>query len=523
MTRVLCSLLLLLGLLACSDDDGTTPPPPADTTPPARIQDLTAERAPTGGVTLSWTAPGEDGAKGQAAHYELRYDTVPLVESAWDSAEVVATSRTPASPGTREDLSVAGLPTGVLYFGIRTADEVPNWSELSNIAAVGALTPPDPIRDLSVRMAGPEQVWVVCTVPGSPVQDRRVVAYDLRYAESPITEGTWADAVQVPDLPAPTVAGTLQGLGVTGLVLGTHYYFVLRSADDLGAWSTLSNVAESSTCSSVVRSLTSSPRPSGATYADWSPDGAHFTFSADWNGTTQIYRGDLLDQGTEPFTHLSNGAASPNWSPGLRQISFISHRDDGFAELSIMEAIPGAPPRVLASPAGRPIRTHAWSSDGTRIAYVSRTRVSPPRADLVLIPASGGVRPEYVTGGWDLSGRIDWSPDDNRIAFSSNQGGNPDIWIVPSNGGTPVQLTTDPGEDVDCAWSPDGETIVFASNRAGSFDLWQIPADGGTARPLTADPGSDDVAPVYSAGGTTLTFTRTDARQIADIWVLSFP
>ena len=48
-------------------------------------------------------------------------------------------------------------------------------------------------------------------------------------------------------------------------------------------------------------------------------------------------------------------------------------------------------------------------------------------------------------------------PDGGLIAYSSDESGNPDIWIVDARGGNAIRLTDDPASDTDPAWLPDGE------------------------------------------------------------------
>lgn len=59
-----------------------------DCTPPAAIQDLEALSIPGVGVQLQWTAPGDNGATGQAAEYEIKVSKAPIVEmpQRWNEA-----------------------------------------------------------------------------------------------------------------------------------------------------------------------------------------------------------------------------------------------------------------------------------------------------------------------------------------------------------------------------------------------------------------------------------------------------
>ena len=90
-------------------------------------------------ITLTWTAPGDDGNSGRAAAYEMRYSDQPVASqdttSWWNAAQSVGVLPPPQAAGGRESYSMNGLTTGAIYyFAIRTTDEVPNVSGFSNIS-----------------------------------------------------------------------------------------------------------------------------------------------------------------------------------------------------------------------------------------------------------------------------------------------------------------------------------------------------------------------------------------------------
>ncbi len=133
---ILALFIPLIFVMSCSDDDNPVQPPPSDDdTPPAAVVDLTAS-SPTGSsLLLSWTAPGDDGNVAEAKNYDIRFATVAITESNWEQATIVANPPDPTVGGQPESYTVTGLaPLTTYYFALKTADEVPNWSALSNVA-----------------------------------------------------------------------------------------------------------------------------------------------------------------------------------------------------------------------------------------------------------------------------------------------------------------------------------------------------------------------------------------------------
>jgi len=84
------------------------------------------------------------------------------------------------------------------------------------------------------------------------------------------------------------------------------------------------------------------------------------------------------------------------------------------------------------------------------------------------------------------------SPDGKWVAYvvsvvdKPNNKSNTDIWLIPSSGGEPRQLTNSPKQDQHPRWSPDGKWIAFESNRSGSMQIYVIDVNGGEARQLTS-------------------------------------
>jgi dipeptidyl aminopeptidase/acylaminoacyl peptidase len=155
-------------------------------------------------------------------------------------------------------------------------------------------------------------------------------------------------------------------------------------------------------------------------------------------------------------------------------------------------------------------------------------------------PDDPAVRPRLLTCTSGSDGSPAFSPDGKRVAFvSTPEGGPPQIWVVPVEGGEAVQLTRLSTGAVRPAWSPDGKKVAFVSRvypdcpddacnarrlkarresqvKARVFDhlpvrhwsrwrderrshLFVIPVEGGEPRDLT--PGPHDVPPMALAEG----------------------
>jgi hypothetical protein len=123
------------------------------------IMCVTSEAANWNAITLTWTAPGDDGNVGRASQYDVRYATSNVsgtdTTTWWNQATQCTGEPAPQTAGTAETFTVTGLqPSRTYYFMIRTADEVPNWSGHSNVAARTTAAAPDSISPAPVRNLG---------------------------------------------------------------------------------------------------------------------------------------------------------------------------------------------------------------------------------------------------------------------------------------------------------------------------------------------------------------------------------
>ena len=120
----------------------------------------------------------------------------------------------------------------------------------------------------------------------------------------------------------------------------------------------------------------------------------------------------------------------------------------------------------------------------------------------------GGGAAVKLTSGPGAASNPKFSPDGKWIAFTGRYNGNPNVYVMPAEGGQPRQLTYSPGCDLVEGWSPDGKNIVFQSLRDSFSDryrqIYTISFDGGFARALPLPMGYQAS---YSPDGSHLVYT----------------
>ncbi|QED27611.1 peptidase [Microvenator marinus] len=110
--------------------------------------------------------------------------------------------------------------------------------------------------------------------------------------------------------------------------------------------------------------------------------------------------------------------------------------------------------------------------------------------DLWEVPLSGG-RASRLTSGMGEISRPYFSPDGKWIAFTSDEEGNKEVYVMPSDGGPAQRLTYLGVESLTVGWTPESK-IVFITTHAQPFVrpfvLFEVPLDGGEPHQLPWGP-----------------------------------
>ena len=100
-----------------------------------------------------------------------------------------------------------------------------------------------------------------------------------------------------------------------------------------------------------------------------------------------------------------------------------------------------------------------------------------------------------VTSGDVWHGDPAFSPDGSRIAYTSDESGNKEIYVTTVNGGKTLRITEEPAADYYPAWFPDGTSLAFVSERGGKTGIWKVSALGGGATLLILDARDPAISP----------------------------
>ena len=107
-----------------------------------------------------------------------------------------------------------------------------------------------------------------------------------------------------------------------------------------------------------------------------------------------------------------------------------------------------------------------------------------------------------------LIGGSTWSPDGKTVAFVSNISGRNNLWVVPSEGGWPTQLTVSNERQMSPTWSPDGKWIAYMSDYDGDeqWDIFIVSPKTGQVVNLTHTREIAEESPAWSPNGRYLAY-----------------
>ena len=253
-----------------------------------------------------------------------------------------------------------------------------------------------------------------------------------------------------------------------------------------------------------------------STHTQAAPTSSKILFTSDRDGNHDIYVMDAVDANGDGNgdnqRRLTNNPAQdsgPVWSPDGMRAAFYSNRNGNF-DIYVMDLVDADNDgngdnltRLTNNTIGD--FSPAWSPDGNKIVFTSnRDR----RNEIYVMNIDGTNQTRLTTNPGNAAAT--WSPDGTKIAFfSSRDAGRNEIYVMNADGSNQTRITNVPGQDRYPDWSPDGTKIVFTSTRTGSsevaLEIFVMNADGSSQTRLTNN-AARDLLPDWSPDGTKIAF-----------------
>ncbi|MDA1235522.1 MAG: protein kinase, partial [Acidobacteria bacterium] len=288
----------------------------------------------------------------------------------------------------------------------------------------------------------------------------------------------------------------------------------------------------------------------------WSPDGERIVFSSGLRLYEIPARGGqpemLFDPGDSPratsvYPHF---LPADGGSQGLVYVAAVGSSDQMLAVMNLetgerRELAPGSRPvyssdgYLIHGPmndAGEGLRALPFSLDTLEATGQSFPIDETGRAASVALDGTLAYTDSPATGGartlvWrDRSGELieaigqpqphmedpALSPDGQRVAVSSSESGNRDIWVHDLIRSTKTRLTFDDGDEGSLTWSPSGEEITYWI-RGSKPSITSKAADGTGEAAAVVESEVQVFSSNWSRDGRFLVYQQTNAETGPDI------
>ncbi|MBE1300124.1 MAG: prolyl oligopeptidase family serine peptidase [Alteromonadaceae bacterium] len=221
----------------------------------------------------------------------------------------------------------------------------------------------------------------------------------------------------------------------------------------------------------------------------FSHDGSKMAYLSSKEGKVQIYLRDMETGNTARVTDVQMSPSGMSFSPDGKYLAF-----------SMFTATKSKPPFSLSfKPKGAKWADDAHYIDQTLFQRDGSGMKKPGNMQVYIVPTIGGTPRQLTHTAHDHSGRIAWSKDSSQLIISANTREdfdfdifNSDLMAIDIKSGAISKLTDMTGPESSPAISPDGKLIAFTGfedngKSSQNNQLYIMKANGDDIRSLTPD------------------------------------
>ena len=250
--------------------------------------------------------------------------------------------------------------------------------------------------------------------------------------------------------------------------------------------------------------------PGYLSYPYISPDGKHamVTVTDPRQGRLKLWLYDLGTGTASPFTFGEGNDQYPTWSPDGQQVAFCSTRN-GPEDIYVKGLAGGSEEKLLLNSPGNK-EPDQWSPDGRYILF-DYYSAKDTGTDVWALPLFGDRKAFPVVQSAANENWGNFSPDGKWVAYSSDESGRAENYVVPFPGpGGKLQVTTAGG--INSWWLPGNQFAYMTPDNhlmAVDLDLHGTNLVVGRSRPILGGRGM---------GTSTFTVARDGKR-----WLVAMP
>jgi len=192
----------------------------------------------------------------------------------------------------------------------------------------------------------------------------------------------------------------------------------------------------------------------------WSADGEKIAFISNMTGSYQVHVHYLKQNRTALVSQLQGGIGSLTWSPDGKWLAFTQLVAD---KTTVIAKMPKKPKGANWSKPVVVIDQAYYQADG-------RGLVKPGYKHIFVLPSEGGTPRQLTQGDFHHKGQLTWTHNSDAIVFSANRikdweykslEGN--LYQVVLADRKLTQLTDNPGKEFNAVFSENGKKLAFIS------------------------------------------------------------